>query len=345
VLDRLPTWLVDAVIAAVVVVSAIGNVVQDGPFFGALAVAAAAAVFWRRRWPLGLLAFVTVIEVVLAVAGQSVVLGPDLVAFAAVGDYVPRRRGVPAAAAALVAISTAAAATGHASALAAAIGLVVAWLLGDNLRARRERNEAEARQAVADERARIARELHDVVTHNVSVMVVQAAAGNDVFDERPDQAREALGAIEQTGRQALGELRRLLDVVAADNAPQPGLDEIDTLVDQVRRAGVHVDLAVEGTPRPLPPALDLSAYRILQESLTNMLKHARATRASVRVTYRDRAVELDVIDDGVGGASAANGRGLVGMRERVALFNGDLDAGPRPGGGFAVHASLPVETT
>jgi signal transduction histidine kinase len=181
------------------------------------------------------------------------------------------------------------------------------------------------------------------VTHNVSVMVVQAAAGNDVFDERPDQARAALQAVEQTGREALGELRRLLDVVSGGNAPQPGLDRLDALLAHVRRAGVEVELTIEGTPRELPAALDLSAYRIVQESLTNMLNHARATRATVRVAYTDGAVELEIADDGIGAASTDGGRGLVGMRERAAVFHGELQAGSRPGGGFAVRAKLPVE--
>jgi signal transduction histidine kinase len=230
------------------------------------------------------------------------------------------------------------------SSLPSLVFVAGAWVLGDNARVRRERQEESARRAVADERARIARELHDVVTHNVSVMVVQAAAGNDVFDDHPEKAREALQAVEETGREALGELRRLIDVVSGGNAPQPGLDRLDALVEQVRRAGVHVDLTVEGTPRELPAALDLSAYRIVQESLTNTLRHAHASRATVRVRYTDAAVELEVADDGVGAGSTDGGLGLVGMRERVALFRGELRAGSRPGGGFAVHASLPLET-
>jgi signal transduction histidine kinase len=181
----------------------------------------------------------------------------------------------------------------------------------------------------------------------VSVMVVQAAAGNDVFDSHPDRAREALRAVEETGRRALGELRRLLDVSdEGDGAlPQPGLARVDELIANVRRAGLAVDLSVEGAPRELPEALDLSAYRIVQEALTNTLKHARATKARVRVRYAADAVELEVTDDGIGGSVENGGRGIVGMRERVALFGGRLDAGAQPGGGFAVRARMPLGTS
>jgi signal transduction histidine kinase len=206
--------------------------------------------------------------------------------------------------------------------------------------------EERTRNAAAEERARIARELHDVVTHNVSVMVVQAAAGNDVFDSHPERAREALQAVEQTGRQALGELRRLLDVSGdADGAlPQPGLARVDDLIANVRQAGLAVDLSVEGTPRALPEALDLSAYRIVQEALTNTLKHARASRAAITVRYGTRDLEVEVADDGVGSSGVpSGGRGLIGMRERVVLFGGDLETGPARGGGFAVKARLRLE--
>jgi signal transduction histidine kinase len=174
-------------------------------------------------------------------------------------------------------------------------------------------------------------------------MVVQAAAGNDVFDERPDRAREALAAVEETGRRALGELRTLLAAVGEEeHAPQPSLTRLDELVDQVRRAGVGVELTVEGAPRELPAAVDLSAYRIVQEALTNMLRHARATKATVWVRYAPGELEVEVADDGVGAASTEGGRGLLGMRERVALLGGELTARSRPGGGFAVRARLPV---
>lgn len=221
----------------------------------------------------------------------------------------------------------------------------IAWLVGENMHAAELERDERGRQAVEDERARIARELHDVVTHNVSVMVVQAAAGNDVFDSHPDRAREALQAVEETGRRALGELRKLLDVTADGEGilPQPGLARIDELISHVRSAGLAVGLTVEGTPREVPEALDLSAYRIVQEALTNTLKHASATRAEVHVRYENDAVEVEVADNGAGPNGAPNaGRGLIGMRERVNLFGGELRTGPGPRGGFAVHARMPL---
>jgi signal transduction histidine kinase len=219
-----------------------------------------------------------------------------------------------------------------------------AWFWGESGRAREQERVERERSAVAAERTRIARELHDIVTHNVSVMVVQAAAGNDVFATRPERAREALQAVEETGRRALGELRRLLDVEAGDGAlPQPGLARVGDLVQQVRRTGLPVELVVEGTARELPEGVDLSAYRIVQEALTNTLRHAYASRATVRIRHVPGTVEIEVDDDGVGApATATGGRGLVGMRERVALFGGELTAGGRPEGGFRVHARVPV---
>jgi signal transduction histidine kinase len=251
---------------------------------------------------------------------------------------------------------------GFAAAMYAAF--FAAWALGDNLRTRRaylaevearaqwlERDREErARRAVAAERSRIARELHDVISHNVSVMVVQAAAGRDVFASRPEQARSALGSIESIGREALVELRRLLGVVSADDAgdaggfsPQPGLARLPELVEQVGAGGLHVELTVDGRARDLPAGVDLSAFRIVQEALTNTLKHARASRAQVSVRYADDALEVEVIDDGSAGNGGGGGRGIVGMRERAALLGGELSAGPRPAGGFAVRARMPLE--
>jgi signal transduction histidine kinase len=239
----------------------------------------------------------------------------------------------------------------------------VAWAVGDNLRTRRaylvevearaERLEREreerARQAVAAERARIARELHDVISHNVSVMVVQAAAGKDVFESNPERARVALGAIESIGREALVELRRLLGVVSPDDgsgsagfSPQPGLARLPELVEQVGAGGLQVRLTVSGQPRELPAGVDLSAFRIVQEALTNTLKHAHASRADVSLRYSDSGLEVEVLDDGVPGASAGRGRGIVGMRERAAMLGGELSAGPRPAGGFGVRARMPL---
>jgi signal transduction histidine kinase len=239
-----------------------------------------------------------------------------------------------------------------------------AWLLGDNLRTRRaylreveeraarlERERAaDARRAAAEEQARIARELHDIIAHNVSVMTVQAAAAGDVFETQPGRVREALGSIESTGREALTELRRLLGTIrpgegARTFAPQPGLDRLDALVEQVRSAGIAVELTVEGDPQELPPSVDLSAYRIVQEALTNTLKHAHASNASVIVRYGGAAVEVEVVDDGRGATAdgADRGHGIIGMRERAALFGGELRVGPMLGGGFGVHARIPLD--
>jgi signal transduction histidine kinase len=237
------------------------------------------------------------------------------------------------------------------------IPAIAAWLLGDNLRTRRaylrelearaerlEREQEESsRRAAAEEQARIARELHDVLAHNVSVMVVQAAAANDVFETQPQRAREALRDIERTGRSALTELRRLLGRVRqTDFAPQPGLSELDALVDGVRAAGLPVTLRVEGELDDLPAGLDLSAYRIVQEALTNAIKHAGASAAEVRVRRTADEVELEVDDDGAGPSGNGRGQGLIGMRERASLLGGEVEAGPKPDGGFRVRAKLPL---
>jgi signal transduction histidine kinase len=218
-------------------------------------------------------------------------------------------------------------------------------------RLEREREE-QARAAVAEEQARIARELHDVVGHSVSVMTVQASAVRRLL--RPDQEREreALLVVEQAGREALAEMRRLVGVLrrpeeAPALAPQPSLQHLDRLIAQARESGLPVDLRIEGEATELPAGVDLTAYRLVQEGLTNAMKHARATRAEVVVRYGDGAVELLVSDDGRGGANGdrnadSGGHGLVGMRERVAVYGGELEAGPRPEGGYALRARLPL---
>jgi len=244
----------------------------------------------------------------------------------------------------------------------------IAWVVGDNLRTRRaylaelearaarleREREEQSERAVIEERARIARELHDVIAHNVSVMVVQASAGEEVFDENPDKARESLSAVASTGRAALAELRRLLGVIRADDdpgarasfAPQPGIEYLDDLVGQVRETGLPVELSVIGEPRRLPDGVALCAYRIVQEALTNTLKHAHASGAKVNVRYVADALELQVVDDGQGGTPVngeSGGHGLVGMRERVALFGGELTVSRRAGRGYEVSARLPLE--
>ena len=209
--------------------------------------------------------------------------------------------------------------------------------------------EAEARAAVAQERARIARELHDVVGHSVSVMTVQASAVRRRLHPEQEQEREALEIVEQTGREALAEMRRLVGVLrrpeeAPALAPQPSLEHLDRLVAQARESGLPVELRIEGEPTPLPPGVDLTAYRLVQEGLTNAIKHARASKADVVVLYGDGTVEVSVTDDGPGGGDGGGGgHGLVGMRERVSVYGGELEAGPRPEGGYSLKARLPVQ--
>jgi signal transduction histidine kinase len=353
-IERIPRpWRIALGTIAVMAITAANRVGSHHDWLlDAIAIAASGAVAFSDRRPVATLAFLTGVSFFLVLAGQPALTPALLWGFWSVGSRLPRDEGLRVAGTAL-AVTAVGGAIHHRGGLggsvALLVGLAAAWLVGDSVRTRREQTEEARRRAVADERAHIARELHDMVTHNVSVMVVQAAAGNDVFDERPDQARAALQAVEETGRRALGELRRLLDVVAGDGDagydPQPGLRRLDDLVASVRAAGLGVDLTVEGTPQQLSPALELSAFRIVQEALTNVLKHARASRASVRVRYARDALELEVADDGVGAATTDGGRGLVGMRERAALFGGEIAAGTRPGGGFAVRARMPLEAS
>ena len=213
-----------------------------------------------------------------------------------------------------------------------------------------EEHGRRAEEAVQEERARIARELHDVVAHHVSVMTVQAGAVRRLLTPDQEREREALVSVEETGRKALTEMRRLLGVLKQEGeapalAPQPGMRTLDTLLGQVREAGLPVELHTEGEPVELPSGIDLSAYRIVQEALTNALKYAGPARAWVVVRYGAGDLELEVANDGADSAVQADGggHGLVGMRERVAVYGGELESGPRPGGGFAVRARLPIE--
>jgi signal transduction histidine kinase len=238
----------------------------------------------------------------------------------------------------------------------------VAWFVGFGLGGRlregaraeeralqlEQEREERARAAVEEERARIARELHDVVGHSVSVMTVQASAVRRLLRPEQQREREALLVVERTGREALAEMRRMVGVLrrpeeAPALAPQPSLEHVEKLVDQARDAGLPVDLRVEGEARELPVGVDLTAYRLVQEGLTNALKHARARHAEVLVRYSDGHIELTVSDDGLGvGSGDGGGQGLVGMRERVSVYGGELEAGPRAEGGYRLRARLPV---
>jgi signal transduction histidine kinase len=240
---------------------------------------------------------------------------------------------------------------------------VVAWVAGYALRERSEQaeaaemratlaereREAAARIAVAEERTRIARELHDIVAHAMSVMVLQVGAVRHKLPHTLEDDREALGRVEQAGRTALAEMRRLLGAMRSDGdgvelGPQPGLDALDSLVEDVVHAGLPVQLRVDGERYDLPRAIDLSAYRIVQEGLTNALKHAHASHADVTVRYRPDEVELEVADDGKGPAlTNGHGHGLVGIRERTKIYGGEMSAGAAPAGGFVLSARLPVD--
>jgi signal transduction histidine kinase len=249
-----------------------------------------------------------------------------------------------------------------------ALLIAAVWLLGHFVGVRRvyvgqlEERTAEleqareelARRAVTEERLRLARELHDVVAHAMSVIAVQSGVGAHIANTQPEEAAKALVAIEATSRGALEELRRLLGVLRQEHEPQgdlapvPGLADLDSLLAEVSKAGLAVKLRVNGTRPPVPAGVDLSAYRIVQEALTNVVKHAGPAHAQVTIGYRDQDVTVEVTDDGQGAVTsgsdgqAGSGHGLIGMRERVQAFGGDLQTGPRPGGGFRVAARLPL---
>jgi signal transduction histidine kinase len=254
---------------------------------------------------------------------------------------------------------------GLAAAVTTGATYAAAWGFGVYARSRREythvveeragllerERELQAREAVAGERARIARELHDVVGHALNLIVIQSGGAQRVMESRPDAVRDALASIESTGREALTDMERMLGILREAEAPadtlspQPGLDHVDALADHVTNAGLPVEVTVVGKPVPLPPSVDLSAYRIIQEALTNALKHAGPAHASVTIRYEPGRLLLEIVDDGRTPHDAADGRrgrGLIGMEERVALFGGELHAGPREGGGFRVGATLPL---
>ncbi len=341
-------------------------------------VAATVPLAWRRRVPLLVYAITTIAVVALPVAhfdSGATPLAVWIALFSLAAHRDPRVSSIGAVSVPIVvAIVWATARTefGWPEYLVNTVIFEAAWVTGNNLRTRRaylreledrasrleREREARAERAVNEERARIARELHDVVAHSMSVMTVQAGAARRIIEQDPARARDALGTIERTGRQALNEMRRVLEVLrdrasGSDRAPLPGLAGLRDLVDQLQLSGLPVEVAVEGAVRPLPQGVDLTAYRIIQEALTNTLKHAGPARAGVTVRYSSEAVDIEVRDDGRGIAAAAaaangglgEGHGLVGIRERVAVFGGRLSAGPRPGGGYQIRAHLPLEVS
>ena len=330
----------------------------------ALLIVAGSSLAWRRRAPL------TVATIVSAAVATASLLGfwPEFVfmlwiAVYSAAAYTERDRLIrvllPVAVLTATAISIGERLDRGLNWVEILADLIVTFgvpfLLGRMTFNRRRRivreREVATREAVVAERAAIARELHDVVAHHMSVMVVQAGAARAVSESDPAATAEALLQIEASGRTGLTEMRRLLAVLKAEEggdgrAPQPGLARLGELLDTMRASGLPVESVVEGSPRPLPPGLDLSAYRIVQEALTNALRHAGKASARVVVRYRSDAVELEIADDGRGppeDPKTSGGHGLIGMRERVQLFGGEFEAASRPGGGFLVRARLPSE--
>jgi len=327
----------------------------------------------RRRFPLAVLAT----TMASGVAFTALDLPPDMLwvaipvavySVAAYGDRWLALAGLAVAEAGLAVVQLTPGKTGVNTWVGNMGFLAAAWLLGHFVGVRRlyvlqlEERTAElqrareelARRAVTEERLRLARELHDVVAHAMSVIAVQSGVGAHVANTQPKEAAKALAAIESTSRAALEELRRLLGVLRQEGEPQgdlapvPGLANLEGLLAELAKAGLAVKLRVNGTRPPLPAGVDLSAYRIVQEALTNVVKHAGSARAQVVVGYRDQEVRVEVTDDGRGAVTSVSdgrvgtGHGLIGMRERVQAFGGDLEAGPRPGGGFRVAARLPL---
>jgi signal transduction histidine kinase len=374
-LDRLHTNAEDALLALAIAIALELQVVLGGePGAAAVSVVAALAITlplaWRRRAPLAIVLAYAVISPLQGLLGGELFTGdPPLIgalvagvlAFYSLGAHAPDRQATIGLLAGIAGMWTGVLASGEidVQSFVFSAGLVglAPWLAGRANRARRLRAEAldrerdqRARVAASEERQRIARELHDVVAHGVVLMVLQAQGARRILDHDADRAREALEAIEETGQTALAEIRRSLGILRDDRAhaelaPQRNLDDLGTLVDEMRAAGLNVDLRVEGRRRQLGDGIDRSAYRIVQEALTNTIKHAGLVRAHVTVSYEPNGLVLEVVDEG-GGAAADDGggagQGLAGMRERVRLHGGELDAHPVAGRGFVVHARIPV---
>jgi signal transduction histidine kinase len=369
-LRRVPDPVADAALAAVVAAVTVASVVvtdrdeAGAPLTGwgvALLVAQVVPLVWRRRAPLAVLVVVAGAGLAYGVAElpDPAIMFAPAVALYTVAASRPRSVTIPVAVAAGLLGTATIVATADSDVADVAVNYFVgitAWVVGDTVRTQREqaaRAEAQragdARRAVAEERVRIARDLHDVVAHHLSVIVVQSEAAQEVLDARPDQAGAAMGRVADTARTALAELRRVLGVLRSEadggaaRAPQPDLAGVDDLVAAVRQAGLTVDVRTEGPARPVTGVVGLTAYRVVQEALTNVLRHAAARRAEVALSFGDDALVVTVSDDGRGPAGGdGGGHGIAGMRERVAIAGGSLDAGPRDGGGFAVRARLPL---
>jgi signal transduction histidine kinase len=346
------------------------------PVVVALSLVCAVGLYWRRKIPAVVLgaAGALVVGVMLAVVHESGALFTATIASYSVGAHVANRKrrlqiafvaSFALVDVALISLAFRDRGTRLAGVLSVAITCGAGFLLGDNLRSRRdrlahlrERNDylertalLEAANAAAAERTRIARELHDIVAHSVSVIAVQAGGARRLVHTKPDTAVEALATIETTARDTLTELRQLLGVLRSDDSgdashePQPGLDDVARLVGT--DATITVDLHIVGERREVPSTVNLAAYRIVQEALTNVRKHAGPAKADVQVHYHPDRVDVAIVDNGRGAAAItanAPGYGLTGMRERAALCGGNVSSGPRPGGGWAVRATLPTAT-
>jgi signal transduction histidine kinase len=328
-------------------------------------IAMTVAIAWCRTWPTTVLAL-EVVGIVLLAGDLKWPQGVAVLIAAYSAAFYSDRRWVVAAL--LVAASACLWSFDKTvripSGLVPLVLLAPVWVGGTAMRRREQRAEASATRAarlereremaLRAERARIARELHDLVTHSVSVMVLQTGAARQIMTKDSRRSRAILESVEASGRSALEELRHMLGLLAERDAdapltPQPGITEIPALVDQVREAGIAVELWVEGEPRELPRGLAIAAYRIVQEALTNVIKHADGAPSHVILRWSDTTLELEIIDDGAphdgGSPDAPIGRGITGMRERAVMYRGTLEAGPRPGRGYEVHARIPLEVT
>jgi signal transduction histidine kinase len=376
-------WVVDGAVSAALLITMLLTIATKDPLTGQLAnntltyltaVTMALGYSLHRRFPLTAVA-VVLISVLIYANGQFAAY-PGLNAFVLLYGVAlhseQRRRSLIALAATILVMTVSvllqpAGVVDQATWISTELATVVAWLGGDNLRQRRarwaalkERNEflerereVRARKAVIEERLRIAQELHDVVAHAMSVIAVQSGVGNHVIETQPAEAQKALAAIETTSRSVLIEMRRLLGVLRqngesdAELVPAPGLRDLPSLISQVADGGVNTKLRIMGAPRELPAGVDLSAYRIVQEALTNAIKHG-GPRADVTLSYTEQDVSIEVTNDDApsndrGQHVVQAGHGLIGMRERVAVFDGEFSAQPRPGGGFRVAARLPFQ--
>lgn len=378
--QRVSDLVLCAAVTGLAVADALGFKVPDhyvtptGPFDVALALTASLPIAVRHRFPVAVLAIVeaaTALRIVLDGGLLGIGALGLLVAVFTVATQLDRTHSLRLTGRVVVTNVLAFVAVlfiGHTDAVRNGIffatSVAGSWALGDNLGTRRaylaalvERarhlegeQEARAQRAVLGERTRIARELHDVIAHHVSAIAVQAGAAEEIAERNPRRAQAALRSIQGASRQALAEMRAIVGILRDSEdreclAPQPTMAQVRRLAKQIGGAGLEVEVRVEGVIRPLPELVELSAYRIVQEALTNTLRHTSATRATVTILYGATVLDVVVCNDGVvpSGALSAPGRGLVGMRERVALFHGRLEVGPSPEGGFRVHAHLPLE--